>query len=365
MVTNAELIWWIIDLLPLFRIALPSTIRLSHVAIAATLSLAPVAHADTLIFVDGAKIIGSPALESLIAATPGTKIVAGGSLGAMVIENGLPDVHADPSTTSFVLIGDPVSRDGILSRLPVGTFVPILNYVVKPIPVTLYEVTVVSQEYEGIADSPDRLWNLVDDVNALVGILTYHNATYYADAVSQVEAVENGAPSPNVTVDSSINTAGGTTTTYLVHRELPISVQLANLGVRPDVVATVDAVLTPIVDAGYSRNDPMPPAGNGSGTRPIEGGTTPTKRLRVIPGPLARVENWQRTEFADSSVRNLITHIEDRRDPGAAGTKQLAGPVLGQPRSAERVRRRGDHGPPGDLSTQILDNSRDRARNRG
>ena len=62
-------------------------------------------------------------------------------------------------------------------------------------------------------------------------------------------------PAKNVTIE--VNTAGGTTTTYLVPTaELPMLYPLHAMGVPQEAINVLNAVLKPIVDAGYSRNDP-------------------------------------------------------------------------------------------------------------
>ena len=62
-------------------------------------------------------------------------------------------------------------------------------------------------------------------------------------------------PAQNVT--TGVNAAGGTTTTYLVPTaELPILLPPREQGVPEEMIALLNSALKPIVDIGYTRNDP-------------------------------------------------------------------------------------------------------------
>jgi hypothetical protein len=111
------------------------------------------------------------------------------------------------------------------------------------------------KEYDGWADFPDRPWNLLSAFNAIAGsgvipgFPSEHNATITTD-LSQV-------PDSNIT--TTTNSAGGTTKTYLVPTpDLPMLRPLRDLGFPAAIVDALNALLKPIVDAGYSRNDPAP-----------------------------------------------------------------------------------------------------------
>jgi len=130
--------------------------------------------------------------------------------------------------------------------IPPGTFVPFLNYTM-PAPVeSQYDTTIVAGAYDGIADFPDRTDNLVSVANALVGGGTVHTPI----AFTSPEDVPPG------NIKTTVNSRGGKTTTYLVpSKYLPLTWPLHEVGVPDDITNQLNAVLTPMVDAGYSRND--------------------------------------------------------------------------------------------------------------
>jgi hypothetical protein len=98
---------------------------------------------------------------------------------------------------------------------------------------------VVTAEYDGFADFPDRVWNIVAVANAYVGEILNHVPSVFTDLST--------VPKSNVTVTT--NSLGGTTTNYFIPAEhLPLVELLPFL-------APQEAQLKQIVDAGYIRND--------------------------------------------------------------------------------------------------------------
>lgn len=72
-----------------------------------------------------------------------------------------------------------------------------------------------------------------------------------------------GVPTHDIT--TTVNSHGATITSYLVPCDfLPLTQPLLDLGVSAATVDKLNAVLRPVIDAGYSRNDPpataTPPA---------------------------------------------------------------------------------------------------------
>ncbi len=107
---------------------------------------------------------------------PGEKIIVGGaSAGTFVVNEEMAllaqriaDGKPVPSKDqlSFIVLGD-ANRSMVKGFI--GSTLPLVNYTVKPIPVTPYDVTVVTGEYDGMGNWPDRWWNLLADFNALAG----------------------------------------------------------------------------------------------------------------------------------------------------------------------------------------------------
>ena len=199
---------------------------------------------------------GIEKLEEALQQTSGPTVVLGISQSALVVDAVQRRLAAHPNAPgpdqlSFVVVADMNRGNGIFTGFR-GVFLPVLNYIPEPEPVTPHDVLVVAKEYDGWADFPDRSWNLLATLNAIAGsgiipgFGSEHNATVSAD-LSQV-------PQKNIT--TTVNSAGGTTTTYLVPTpDLPLLAPLTNLGVPKPVVDTLSNLLKPVVDAGYSRTD--------------------------------------------------------------------------------------------------------------
>lgn len=202
--------------------------------------------------------VGVGNLEAAIRET-NPAVVVGISEGSLVLDEvqrrlaAAPDAP-QPDEIEFVTIAG-LNRGNGLFTLFRGLFIPIFNYTPQPEPVTPYHTTVIMKEYDGWADFPDRPWNLLSALNAIAGsgvipgFPSEHNATINTD-LSQV-------PDSNVT--TTTNSAGGTTKRYLVPTpDLPLLRPLRDLGFPAAIVDALNALLKPIVDAGYSRNDPQP-----------------------------------------------------------------------------------------------------------
>jgi hypothetical protein len=198
--------------------------------------------------------IGIRSLDAAITSTPGQWVVVGTSQGSLVVDNEQRILDGRPnrplaSSVSFVATADPQGPTGIFTvLLPVGTYIPVLNYTVQAAPTdSPYDTTEVNYQYDGVGNFPDRPWNLVADANALLGGFYLHPSTPGVDLST--------VPSSNIT--STTNEAGGKVTSYLVPAPyLPLTKPLADLGVPAPVVNQLNSVLKPIIDAGYSAATP-------------------------------------------------------------------------------------------------------------
>jgi hypothetical protein len=70
-------------------------------------------------------------------------------------------------------------------------------------------VIVVTNQYDGLSNFPDRPWHLLAVANAIVGASVYHNVPSYTQAF---ETVVNGQV-PDEYVTTTVNAKGGVTTT--------------------------------------------------------------------------------------------------------------------------------------------------------
>ncbi|MEZ0340947.1 PE-PPE domain-containing protein [Mycobacterium sp. pV006] len=173
-------------------------------------------------------------LNRVLVEDPDAQIVIGGfSQGAAVASQLLYRLELmganapDKDQVRFVLVSDPYR----------GPNTGVTNWLA---PATKYDIILVAREYDGIADVPDRWWNVLANWNASLGALYLH--------VSTTEVNLDDVPEENITVYEP-NAKGGVITKYLVPTEtLPLVRFMPWL--KP-----YEETLKRIVDAGYSRND--------------------------------------------------------------------------------------------------------------
>lgn len=190
--------------------------------------------------------IGKNNLLGMISNVSGPLTVVGMSGGALVTTEALryyaenPGAAPDPDDVTFIVIADS-SRQEFINKAENSSR---LGYQYQPAPETPFDIIVVTGEYDGFADFPDRWWNLAAVLNAYAGVLTHHVQSAYAD----LDAV----PAENIKVE--VNSKGGTTTSYLVpSKTLPLTTLLPFL--KP-----YEESLKKTIDKGYSRNDNKPAA---------------------------------------------------------------------------------------------------------
>ena len=198
---------------------------------------------------------GANNLDKAIRNTNGHAVAIGLSEGTLVLDAAQARLAHDPTAPppdqlSFTVFGDPTRTHGfsqsVLSGVPPGTYIPIVNYTVPQQVESQYDTNVVVAAYDGFGDFPDRPWNLVSLVNAAIGSTTVHTPA----------AFTSPADVPPQNVVTTTNSRGATTTSYLVPaKHLPLTLPLRYIGVSDQTADGIDNALRPIVDAGYSRND--------------------------------------------------------------------------------------------------------------
>jgi PE-PPE domain len=268
---------------------------------------------------------GKVHLDAAIHGTGGPMLVIGNSQGSLPTDAVRAKLENDPdapprSQLSFLVNGDPEQRGGLFNVLfAPGAYVPILDYTVLGPVESRYDLVVFTFEYDGIADFPDRPWNLLADLNALFGVAYRHAATGSLNPYA--------IPDEDITITT--NSKGATTTTYLGRAEhLPLTEPLRRLGVSADLLNAVDSVLRPIIDRGYSRNDSGPFRG------PILSGgqlhwpapTPPTQpapaaqQLATVPLAAAIEDTAPSTEADGSGPANTAERpARPEADAGSAG----------------------------------------------
>jgi hypothetical protein len=185
---------------------------------------------------------------------PGT--VFGLSEGAMVVNAVQARLAADPyapppDQLSFAVFGDPIGQhafgDGWLRQnFPVGATVPSMDFVIPPPVESQYNTYSFVSAYDSIADWPDRPDNWMSLLNSIAGLATGHTAV----------AFTNPSNVPAQNIRTTVNSRGGKTTTFMIpEQHLPLVIPFKYLGVDEGTLNQLDAVLKPMVDSGYSRND--------------------------------------------------------------------------------------------------------------
>ena len=166
--------------------------------------------------------------------------VVGLSAGSLVVNEVLREMAADADAPgrdqiTFVVVADS-SRQKLIDKARYNSK---YDYTYQPAPETAYDIVVVTGEYDGMADFPDRPFNVLAIMNAIAGSIFVHVPVMYADLAN--------VPAENITVD--VNAKGGTTTHYLVPaKKLPLVQLLPFLAPR-------EAELKAKIDKAYSRND--------------------------------------------------------------------------------------------------------------
>jgi hypothetical protein len=185
---------------------------------------------------------------------PGT--VLGLSEGAMVVNAVQARLATDPNAPppdqlTFAVFGDPIGQHAfgegwLRQNFPVGAMVPSMEFVIPPPVESQYDTYSFVSAYDSIADWPDRTDNWMAMANAIVGLATGHTAV----------AFTNPSNVPARNIRTTVNSRGGKTTTLMIpEQHLPLVMPFKYAGVDEDTLNKLDAVLQPMIDSGYSRND--------------------------------------------------------------------------------------------------------------
>ncbi len=185
---------------------------------------------------------------------PGT--VLGLSEGAMVVNAVQARLAADPNAPppdqlSFAVFGDPIGQHAfgegwLRQNFRVGEMVPSMDFVIPPPVESQYDTYSFVSAYDSIADWPDRTDNWMAMLNAIVGLATGHTAVAFTNP--------RNVPARNIV--TTVNSRGGKTTTFMIpEQHLPMVMPFKYAGIDEATLNKLDAVLQPMVDSGYSRND--------------------------------------------------------------------------------------------------------------
>lgn len=220
-----------------------------------------------------------------------TVTILGMSAGSLVVDELLRQWQTtgtgpDPSKLNIVVEADSSRQATIKGPVYNKQY----NYTYQPPVQVPYNVTVVTREYDGTSDFPDRVWNVLAVMNAYAGAIVLHDGTFLTDVST--------LPASDMTV-SQPNSLGGVTTSYLIPTATLPLVTL-NPWLKPR-----EAELKAKIDKGYTRND-------------ATNGTSPT-----APKTLSDVASAIRTKVqttADTAVAGVKANLEDFRAKLAAAT---------------------------------------------
>ncbi len=204
----------------------------------------PVTGSDSLTLTQsvniGAANLQAAVTEALSKIGPGEQvIIVGLSAGSLVVDKQIAALAVDPDAPEKSRITFVVVSDANRSLFNKNRTEQSLGFTYNPPPDVKYNTTVVTSEYDGFGDFPDRWWNLLAVANAYSGTIIEHVPNMFTDLST--------VPTSNITVTT--NSLGGVTTSYLIPAEhLPLVILLPFL--KP-----YEAQLKTIIDKGYSRND--------------------------------------------------------------------------------------------------------------
>ena len=199
----------------------------------------------------GQKLLHAKILEELASGTP--VVVAGLSEGTLVINRELAyleTVAPLPGDVTFYVFGD--MQRGLGNTYLRGLTIPFVGQTFAPVPESSYDTVVVNEQWDGWALPPDRPWNPVAVVNAMIGaFITIGGFNDHTQS-----ALDD--MSTAVLMSDSVNSKGGRTTTYMIPRQqLPLTRVLRQVGIPAEFVDAIDRMLMPIIAAGYSYLTPQ------------------------------------------------------------------------------------------------------------
>lgn len=183
-----------------------------------------------------------------VMSTSGSLVVFGYSQSSYIADLAAHELAAipgapTPDQLTFIVTANIGRPGGLLSALPEGVTIFGTTFTGGAQEDSPYDFIDVAYEYDGIARWPTNSHNLVADANAILGAIYFHGA--YSEV--------NLADIPADYITRVVNSAGGTTTYYVVPQpDLPLLKPLRDIGVDASIVDALNTALTPVVKAGYA-----------------------------------------------------------------------------------------------------------------
>ncbi len=152
-----------------------------------------------------------------------------------------------PPDVDFVLSGDlNLPNGGLHARFP-GLYIPVLDWSFNgPEPTsTPFDTTVITRQYDGLADFPLYPLNLIADLNAVLGIAYVH--------LNDLDVSLPADPSKSPAYQG---TYGKTSYYFFPTADLPLFDPLRSLGVPESLIDVVEPFFRVLVELGYDRTIP-------------------------------------------------------------------------------------------------------------
>lgn len=187
----------------------------------------------------------------------------------------------------FVRLAGPSGTTGVMGRNS-GVKLPGLSFVTRPSE-SPFDQVVLNHEYDGLGHWPVHQLNALAVLNAVMGMLAFHNPGSYGVDLSTF---------PESDVTTTVNSLGATTTTYLIRATglLPLLRPLQALGIDDALLSQWQRVLKPIIDSGYETS-------TAPGVEPLV-----LAMMREVVNSLSRMAG---------DVGTVLRHIEAARRPAA------------------------------------------------
>jgi hypothetical protein len=274
--------------------------------------------------------------------------IVGYSQGAGAAANAIPELETDEfaeDNIQFVLASNPRRNDGgILTRLPAGVYVPVIGVSfgggTSPTdPDT--KVLQVTKQYDGVADSPDYVVNVVAGANAVLGFHSLHSG-YYKD-VERIdpETIDPENPPEGMIVSTSPD---GTVTDVVLaapEGQLPLTMPLRQLGVPEDVVIALDPFLRSVIETGYDR--PVGPGAYPDDPVPFRLAPPPDRWLSDVQSVAAgAAETTQRLATLQQPTTSYLADAPSNKAPAPERSPEPLAGQLPEPSGAKLAVPRDD-----------------------
>jgi hypothetical protein len=254
----------------------------------------------------------------------GTIYVVGYSQGSGAAAKAIDQLESEGFKTDnvqFVLAANPRRNDGgILTRLPAGVYLPVFGVTfgdgTTPEGAKVLQVT---KAYDGVGDSPDYIFNVASDLNAVLGFYYLHPGYY--------KTIDPNDPTAIVTTS-----ADGLITDKLIPAplgQLPLTMPLLALGLPPALVTAMDPFLRSVIETGYNRPDPNVAGSYPSKPVPFQLVPPPERWLpdilSVAAGAAQSVQLLTGALQQNSIVNNKVSTLA-AEEPETPSVAQLAPP---------------------------------------